>query len=54
LPFGLFGAILLAFRSRLRWPLAPGHQAAVLWGGWLPNGVVFFSSADYYQEYYII
>jgi len=28
LPFGLFGAILLAFRSRLRRPLASGHNAA--------------------------
>jgi hypothetical protein len=34
-------------------PLAPGHQVAVLWGGWLLNGMVFFSSADYFHEYYI-
>jgi hypothetical protein len=27
LPFGLFGMALLAIRTRVRWPIAPKHQA---------------------------
>lgn len=53
LPFGLFTIGLLAFRQRLRWPLAPKHQAAVLWGGWLLTGGVFFSVAGFFHEYYL-
>ncbi len=53
LPFGSFSAILLALRSRLRWPLAPKHQALVLWGGWLLVGGIFFSIAGFFHEYYL-
>ncbi len=53
LPFGLFGAVLLAFRARPRWPLAPKHQALVLWGGWLLVGTAFFSVAGFFHEYYL-
>jgi 4-amino-4-deoxy-L-arabinose transferase-like glycosyltransferase len=53
LPFGLFGALILAFRSRLRWPIAPKHQAVVLWGGWLLTGAVFFSIAGFFHPYYL-
>ena len=53
LPFGLFGAVLLAFRARPHWPLAPKHQAMVLWGGWLLTGGVFFSVAGFFHEYYL-
>jgi len=53
LPFGLFSALLLVFRARLRWPLAPKHRALVLWGGWLLTGVVFFSIAGFFHEYYL-
>ncbi|MEW5960194.1 MAG: glycosyltransferase family 39 protein [Chloroflexota bacterium] len=53
LPFGLFSAALLLFRSRLRWPLTPGHQALVLWGGWLLTGAIFFSIAQFFHEYYL-
>jgi 4-amino-4-deoxy-L-arabinose transferase-like glycosyltransferase len=53
LPFGLFTLALLAFRSRLRWPIEPKHQAIVLWGGWLITGAVFFSVAGFFHEYYL-
>ncbi|MGE5141728.1 MAG: glycosyltransferase family 39 protein [Rudaea sp.] len=53
LPFTLFSGLLLAFRSRIRWPLAPRHRAIVLWGGWLATGVVFFSVAGFFHEYYL-
>jgi 4-amino-4-deoxy-L-arabinose transferase-like glycosyltransferase len=53
LPFGILSALLVAFRSRLRWPLAPEHQALVLWGGWLLTAAVFFSVAGFFHEYYL-
>jgi 4-amino-4-deoxy-L-arabinose transferase-like glycosyltransferase len=53
LPLGLFGMLLLAFRSRLRWPISLRHQALVLWGGWLVTGAVFFSVAGFFHEYYL-
>ena len=53
LPFGLFGMVLLAARTRPRWPIARKHQALVLWGGWLLTGVVFFSVAGFFHEYYL-
>jgi 4-amino-4-deoxy-L-arabinose transferase-like glycosyltransferase len=53
LPFGLFGMVLLAFRARPRWPVAPKHQAIVLWGGWLLTDLVFFSVAGFFHEYYL-
>jgi len=53
LPFGLVSAILLAMRSRWKWPLSPRHQALVLWGGWLLTCAVFFSIAGFFHEYYL-
>lgn len=53
LPFGLFSVALLALRPRWRWPLSPEHQAFILWGGWLLTGVVFFSIAQFFHEYYL-
>ncbi|HOG46584.1 MAG TPA: glycosyltransferase family 39 protein [Anaerolineae bacterium] len=53
LPLGLLGALLLALRSRLRWPLDARHQAVVLWGGWLLTGGAFFSIAGFFHEYYL-
>lgn len=53
LPFGLFGLGLLLVRARPRWPLAPDHQTALLWGGWLLTGGVFFSVAGLFHEYYL-
>ncbi|MEJ2554803.1 MAG: glycosyltransferase family 39 protein, partial [Anaerolineae bacterium] len=53
LPFGLFSAVLLAFRTRLRWPLAQYGRAMLLWGGWLLTGGVFFSVAGFFHEYYL-
>jgi 4-amino-4-deoxy-L-arabinose transferase-like glycosyltransferase len=53
LPFGIAGLILLAVRSRLRWPLSIEHQAIVLWGGWLLTDSIFFSIAQFYHEYYL-
>ena len=53
LPFGLFSALLLVFRARVSWTLAPKHQAVVLWGGWLVTAGVFFSVAGFFHEYYL-
>jgi 4-amino-4-deoxy-L-arabinose transferase-like glycosyltransferase len=53
LPFALFGVLLLAFRARPRWPLAPKHRAMVMWGLWLLTEVVFFSVAGFFHEYYL-
>ena len=53
LPFGIVSALLLAVGSRLHWPLAPKHQALVLWGGWLVTCAVFFSIAGFFHEYYL-
>ena len=54
LPFGLFACLLLAFRSRLRWPLSPVHQAVALWGGWLLTATIFFSVAGFFHPYYLV
>jgi 4-amino-4-deoxy-L-arabinose transferase-like glycosyltransferase len=54
LPFGLFSIGLLAFRSRLSWPLSPKHQALVLWSGWLLTAAIFFSVAGFFHAYYLI
>jgi len=53
LPFALFSALLLVWCDRLRWPIAPKHQALVLWGGWLLTGAIFFSVAGFFHEYYL-
>lgn len=53
LPFGIFGGLLLAARSRPRWPLAREHQALVIWGGWLLTCGAFFSVAGFFHEYYL-
>ncbi len=53
LPFGLFNLLFLMGASRLRWPLQPKHQAAVLWSGWLLTGGVFFSIAGFFHPYYL-
>jgi 4-amino-4-deoxy-L-arabinose transferase-like glycosyltransferase len=53
LPLGLFSAVLLVLRTRLRWPVARPQAAALLWGGWLLTGSVFFSVAGFFHEYYL-
>jgi len=53
LPFGLLSLALLAASTRPRWPLAPAHQAAVLWGGWLLTAGLIFSVAGFFHEYYL-
>ncbi|MEA4907028.1 MAG: glycosyltransferase family 39 protein [Anaerolineaceae bacterium] len=53
LPLALLGAVLAAMGARLRWPLAPQHQALVLWGGWLVTAGIFFSIANFFHEYYL-
>ncbi len=53
LPFGLFGAVLLLFSARPKWPLASQHQALILWGGWLITCGVVFSFAGLFHEYYL-
>ncbi len=52
LPLALCGTLLLLV-TRPRWPLAPRHQALVLWGGWLMASGVFFSVAGFFHEYYL-
>ncbi len=53
LPFGVISALVLLFSVRLKWPIAPEHQALVLWGGWLVTEGVFFSIAGFFHEYYL-
>jgi 4-amino-4-deoxy-L-arabinose transferase-like glycosyltransferase len=52
LPFGLLGLVVFALRERIRFPLSTAQQGAVLWGGWLLVGVVFFSMAGFFHAYY--
>ena len=52
LPFGIVSAILL-IASRWQWPIAPKHQALILWGGWLLTCAIFFSVAGFFHEYYL-
>lgn len=54
LPFGLVCLIGLIIAARWSWPLAAEQQAAVLWGGWLLIGLVFFSVANFFHDYYVI
>lgn len=53
LPVGVFGAVLLVFRARPRWPIARKHQSLILWGGWLAAGIAFFNVAGFFHEYYL-
>ena len=53
LPFGLISLGLLVFSARLRWPVASAHREALLWGGWLLTGAVFFSIAGFFHPYYL-
>jgi 4-amino-4-deoxy-L-arabinose transferase-like glycosyltransferase len=53
LPIALFAIGLLFFRERLHWPVAPKHQAMVLWGAWLLTDATFFSVAGFFHEYYL-
>ncbi|NTW01597.1 MAG: hypothetical protein HGA19_09835 [Oscillochloris sp.] len=53
LHFSLGGLGLLIASTRPRWTITREHQAAVLWGGWLLTGAVFFSIAGFFHEYYL-
>ncbi len=53
LPFALTSIVLFTVGSRWTWPVSPGHQALVLWGGWLLTCLVFFSIAGFFHEYYL-
>jgi 4-amino-4-deoxy-L-arabinose transferase-like glycosyltransferase len=53
LPLALFSILLLLFREKLHWPFWNRHQAVVLWGGWLLTGIIFFSIANFFHEYYL-
>jgi 4-amino-4-deoxy-L-arabinose transferase-like glycosyltransferase len=33
---------------------SPAHKGAVLWGGWLVTGLIFFSLAGFFHAYYLI
>ncbi len=56
LPFALFSFIILAFQSRLKFPLESGsHLGLILWGGWLMTCVVFFSVVSgIFHAYYVV
>ncbi|WP_298817470.1 glycosyltransferase family 39 protein [Chloroflexus sp.] len=54
LPFGIVSLIALATLTRPTWPLAAGHKTALLWGGWLVIGMIFFSVANFFHDYYLI
>lgn len=53
LPFGLLSIGVLGVRRRISLPLQREHQAAMLWGGWLVTGVVFFSISGFFHAYYL-
>ncbi len=57
LPLAVVSLGLLAWRGRRAnrgvLPLSTGHQAVVLWGGWLVVGWVFFSLAGFIHAYYV-
>lgn len=54
LPLTLVGLGMLIFRRRIRLPIDKEKSAVVLWGGWLVIGLVFFSAARFYHDYYLI
>jgi 4-amino-4-deoxy-L-arabinose transferase-like glycosyltransferase len=55
LPFALISMLVLASSGPHRFPLEPGHQALLLWGGWLSTCLVFFSSVEgIFHAYYAI
>ncbi len=54
LPFGLVCLIGLTITAHPSRPLAAEHQAVILWGGWLLIGLVFFSVANFFHDYYLI
>lgn len=53
LPLALLSAVLLAWRTKLSWPLTREHQAVMLWGAWVVPQVVFFSFAGLFHRYYL-
>jgi 4-amino-4-deoxy-L-arabinose transferase-like glycosyltransferase len=53
LPFGLISLLLLLIGGKVKYPLNADFLAAVLWGGWLITGGVFFSIAQFFHEYYL-
>ncbi|MGQ9815838.1 MAG: hypothetical protein ACUVR3_11935, partial [Candidatus Roseilinea sp.] len=57
LPLAVVSLGLLVWRGRRaerRWlALSSRHQAAVLWGGWLLAGWIFFSLAGFMHAYYV-
>lgn len=54
LPVSLIALCLVIAGARLRLPLLPRHQGAVLWGGWLLTAVIFFSRAEFFHAYYLV
>jgi 4-amino-4-deoxy-L-arabinose transferase-like glycosyltransferase len=53
LPFGLISIGFITLKSKSRWPISPNHQSIILWGGWLITGVIFFSVAGFFHQYYL-
>jgi len=53
LPLALLCLAVLAWRTKLRWPLAREHQAVLLWGAWVGPQVIFFSFAGLFHRYYL-
>ena len=53
LPLAALSALALLFRPRLQWPLAPRHQALLLWTAWLVPQAIFFSFAGLFHRYYL-
>jgi len=50
--FALLGVGVMVARERVRLPLRAGHQAVVLWGGWLIIGGLFLSFSGFSHAYY--
>ena len=55
LPLALLGTGLAMFSAPVKLPLRSREQrGALLWGGWLLTGLVFFSLAGFFHAYYLV
>ncbi len=54
LPFVGFACLALLAGIRRRRPLTAKQEEALFWLGWLLPGMVFFSVAGFYHQYYLI
>lgn len=54
LPFALLGAVVMLIGIRRKKPLTNKQKESVFWLAWLIPGMVFFSVAGFFHQYYLI